>query len=318
MSRKLQAFAVSMLLPPPSATMQSNFSRCAAAQHAAEPRQVEHGFDEDDAAERRRRLHADHRHERQRHVPQEVCTHDASLARPLRSRCAHVLLAQLLDHERADHHREQRRVDDAEGDPRQHQVLRPAREAVATRRDVVHAAVAARRQHIQPVAEEVAEHEPEQHRVHRQADHDEERRSSVEHRPRPEGGQHAERDRDQQPDEEAAGDQRQGDRGRLDEPRRHLLPGAVRPAQVAVADEPPDEVGVLPQEAAVEPVFGRRPAGEPRVVPRHHEERDEDEQGDGEEQEDVCGDPPDHKAAHLSRHYPAAGRTVRRVYDGSP
>ena len=83
-----------------------------------------------------------------------------------------------------------------------------------------------------------------------------------------------------------------------------------------MADELPDVMGVLAHHPAVEPVLGRRPACEPRVVPRHHEERHEDEQRDREEQEDVRGNPPDHEAAHLSRHYPAAGRAVRRVYDG--
>ena len=47
---------------------------CAPTQHSAEPRQVEHRLDEHDAAERRGCLHTDHRHERQRHVPQQVRT----------------------------------------------------------------------------------------------------------------------------------------------------------------------------------------------------------------------------------------------------
>ena len=68
-----------------------------------EARKAEDLLGEDRAAEREADVHAEHRHDGQHRVAQDVRAHHAVLGRALGARGAHVVLVHRLHHVRADH-----------------------------------------------------------------------------------------------------------------------------------------------------------------------------------------------------------------------
>ena len=196
--------------------------------------------------EREPDVHPDHGDDRQQRRPQHVEAQHPPLAGALRAGGAHEVLVQRLRHARPDHADVDRGEQHRERDPRQQHVQRPlARPAAGRARGrMEEVAVALCGQDVEPVAEEIREHEPDPDRVHGHAEQDEHRGAPVDERARPHRRDHADRDRDQQPDHRAADDDRRRHRRPPLEDVDDVLAGLRRPAEGAVR-EPPEELAVL-------------------------------------------------------------------------
>jgi hypothetical protein len=99
-----------------------------------------------------------------------------------------------------------------------------------------HVAVAGERQRVQPVAEQIREEQAEPERMDRDPDQDDHGRGPVEERPRPEGGENAEWERNQEPENRAADRQGKRDGQRVTDDLRHGATRDVGAAERAVGD----------------------------------------------------------------------------------
>ena len=100
-------------------------------QAGAETRQGEHVLDHDGADEQAGDLQPEHRHDRDRRVAQPVPSQRPVAGEPTGASGAHEVLAQHLEHRRADVARQHGRLHERERDRRQDQRLQRAADALA-------------------------------------------------------------------------------------------------------------------------------------------------------------------------------------------
>ena len=230
------------------------------------PGQAEHGLGDDRAADEQREGEAEHGEHRDQGVAQGVVQDHARLRGALGARRADVVLAQHVEHARAREAQDQRGVDDAEHDRRQHQVMEPVGERHAR------VAVARDRKPAEGDGEDLHQDqaEPEARDARRRASRTPENTWSIA-RPRqtaetmPHGNADQRRDGDRK--------ERQEERrlGPLPERLRDRTLQEDRLAEIA-ARQLLQPVGELHRQRLVEPVRGAqlRDVGGGRLLAQHH------------------------------------------------
>ena len=169
-----------------------------------------------------------------------------ALVRPLGAGCAHVVLAEDIEHRGTGEAGDQRRIDDAERHGRQHEVVQPLQEGR------IRAAITGGREPARADREDLDEHQPQPEARHACRHHGEGDDDLVEKRAAPDGGEHADRQRDRHRDEDREQRQEEGRFGARGERLRHRLVQEDRLAEITPEDAA-DELPVLHDQRRIQP-----------------------------------------------------------------